>query len=296
MAFNSGGACPTCGGTGHGARRWTSPRSCPTSPSRSTRAPWRRGTPSCGTLMQQVAAEMGVRTDVPVQRAHARGAGHRLSRPRREAPHPVQGQEAPTTFAELDFTYYNAVHTVENALAKAKDEKGLARVAKFLVRAASAPPATARACPRRARASDGERAQPGRRLHGIDAGRAAPTGLPTVAPTGCPPTMRPMAETIIAEHARARRRALEQLGLGYLSLDRASATLSTGERQRVQLTRAVRNRTTGVLYVLDEPSIGLHPSNVEGLLGVMRRPSRRRQLGRDGGPRRAPCCATRTTS
>ncbi len=65
-------------------------------------------------------------------------------------------------------------------------------------------------------------------------------------------------------------RRLLDLGLGYLALDRAGATLSTGERQRVQLARAVRNRTTGVLYVLDEPSIGLHPSNVDGLLGVMR--------------------------
>ena len=60
-----------------------------------------------------------------------------------------------------------------------------------------------------------------------------------------------------------------QLGLGYLTLDRASSTLSTGERQRVQLARAVRNKTTGVLYVLDEPSIGLHPANIEGLVGVL---------------------------
>ena len=61
-----------------------------------------------------------------------------------------------------------------------------------------------------------------------------------------------------------------ELGLDYLTLDRAASTLSTGERQRMQLARAVRNRTTGVLYVLDEPSIGLHPANMEGLIGVMR--------------------------
>ena len=61
-----------------------------------------------------------------------------------------------------------------------------------------------------------------------------------------------------------------ELGLGYLTLDRAASTLSTGERQRMQLARAVRNRTTGVLYVLDEPSIGLHPANIAGLTGVMR--------------------------
>ena len=59
------------------------------------------------------------------------------------------------------------------------------------------------------------------------------------------------------------------LGLSYLTLNRAASTLSTGERQRMQLARAVRNRTTGVMYVLDEPSIGLHPSNIVGLNAVM---------------------------
>ena len=81
--------------------------------------------------------------------------------------------------------------------------------------------------------------------------------------------MRPMAESICESFLDNARRLCE-LGLSYLSLDRSAATLSTGERQRMQLARAVRNRTTGVLYVLDEPSIGLHPSNIEGLLCVMK--------------------------
>lgn len=87
-------------------------------------------------------------------------------------------------------------------------------------------------------------------------------------PDKLPGEMRPMAKAIVAEMNEPMHR-LQQLGLGYLSLDRAGSTLSNGELQRVQLARAVRTRTTGVLYVLDEPSIGLHPSNVEGLLGVI---------------------------
>ena len=168
------------------------------------------------------------------------------------------------SFAELDFTYYNAVYTVENALAKAKDEKGLARVARFL---------REDVCPDCAGTRLSEQAR-GPRIDGMNLGDAARMTLDELAawapsvPGLMPEAMRPMAEAIVAEMAEPICR-LQQLGLGYLSLDRASSTLSTGERQRVQLARAVRNRTCGVLYVLDEPSIGLHPSNVEGLLGVM---------------------------
>jgi excinuclease ABC subunit A len=88
-------------------------------------------------------------------------------------------------------------------------------------------------------------------------------------PASLPTEMRPMAGDICDSFLSTARRLVD-LGLDYLSLDRAGATLSTGERQRVQLARVVRNRSTGVLYVLDEPSIGLHPANVDGLVGVMR--------------------------
>ena len=87
-------------------------------------------------------------------------------------------------------------------------------------------------------------------------------------PDSLPEEMRPMAESI-CESFQAVAKRLMDLGLSYLSLDRTASTLSTGERQRMQLARAVRNRTTGVLYVLDEPSIGLHPSNIKGLNAVM---------------------------
>ena len=168
-------------------------------------------------------------------------------------------------FAELDFTYFNAVYTVENALAKAKDEKGLKRVARFLEE---------KTCPDcgGTRLSEAARAP---RVRGLNLAEASAMTLDAAVdwvrgvPGSLGADMLPMATNICESFLDVARRLLE-LGLGYLALDRAGATLSNGERQRVQLARAVRNRTTGVLYVLDEPSIGLHPANVDGLLGVMR--------------------------
>ena len=166
--------------------------------------------------------------------------------------------------AELDFTYYNAVYTVENALAKVKDEQGMKRVEKFLKEDT---------CPdcHGSRLSEKARAP---KLCGISLDEACTMTLSEIipwvrnVPQSLPAEMKPMAERIAESFLDTARRLMD-LGLGYLSLDRSAGTLSTGERQRMQLARAVRNRTTGVLYVLDEPSIGLHPSNIEGLKGVM---------------------------
>ena len=165
---------------------------------------------------------------------------------------------------ELDFTYYNAVYTVENALSKVTDEKGMKRVEKFLRQDV---------CPAcgGTRLSDEARAP---RLRGIGLDEACRMTLAECVgwvrgiPASLPEEMRPMAESICESFLAASHRLLD-LGLGYLALDRAASTLSTGERQRMQLARAVRNRTTGVMYVLDEPSIGLHPANIAGLTGVM---------------------------
>ena len=164
----------------------------------------------------------------------------------------------------MDFTYYNAVYTVKNALAKVKDEKGMKRVEKFLKEDV---------CP----VCHGTRlSQKARypKLRGITLNEACTMALSDLVewvqgvPESLQEEMRPMAESICSAFTNTAKRLLE-LGLGYLSLDRSAATLSTGERQRMQLARAVRNRTTGVLYVMDEPSIGLHPSNIKGLTGVM---------------------------
>lgn len=262
LAFNSAGACPTCGGTG--IVRTVDEASLVPDESLSIDegavAPWNT---LMWDLMKQVAREMGVRTDVPFRELTPQERDIVFHGPA-EKKHILYHAKKGDNFAELDFTYFNAVYTVENALAKAKDEKGLARVAKFL---------REDVCPD----CGGTRLSAAARgpvIDGMTLGDATRMTLDELAvwapgvPALMPEELQPMAQAIVAEMAEPICR-LQQLGLGYLSLDRASSTLSTGERQRVQLARAVRNRTNGVLYVLDEPSIGLHPSNVEGLLGVV---------------------------
>ena len=263
LAFNSGGACPTCGGTGV-VREVDLASLVPDetlSIDEGAVKPWGS---LMWDLMKQVAGAMGVRTNVPFNQLTAEERDIVFNGPavkKHILYHPKSGDD----FAELDFTYYNAVYTVENALAKAKDEKGLARVAKFLHEG------TCRDCAG-TRLSERARAP---RVCGLTLPEACALTLDDAVvwarnvPEQLPEAMQPMARNICESFLDVSRRLVE-LGLGYLSLDRAGATLSTGERQRVQLARAVRNRTTGVLYVLDEPSIGLHPANVEGLLGVMR--------------------------
>ena len=263
LAFNSGGACPTCGGTGV-VREVDLASLVPDetlSIDEGAVKPWGS---LMWDLMKQVAGAMGVRTNVPFNQLTAEERDIVFNGPavkKHILYHPKSGDD----FAELDFTYYNAVYTVENALTKAKDEKGLSRVSKFLHEG------TCRDCAG-TRLSERARAP---RVCGLTLPEACELTLDDAVvwvrnvPEQLPEAMRPMARNICESFLDVSRRLVE-LGLGYLSLDRAGATLSTGERQRVQLARAVRNRTTGVLYVLDEPSIGLHPANVEGLLGVMR--------------------------
>ena len=262
LAFNSGGACPECGGTG--VVRDIDESTLVPDPTLSLDegavAPWRQ---LMWSLMSQVAGEMGVRTDVPFRDLTPAEQDIVLHGPmeKRHILYVPKGKDHAT---ELDFTYYSAVNTVKNALAKVKDEKGMARVAKFLCESVC-PACHGTRLSEKARSSE----IGGLNLAQVTAFTLDELGrwLPTVAPW-LPADMRPMADAIIGEMREPIER-LGQLGLGYLTLDRASETLSNGERQRVALTRAVRSRTTGVLYVLDEPSIGLHPANVEGLLGVM---------------------------
>ena len=263
LAFNSGGACPTCGGTGT-VRRVNEAALVPDESKTINEGavlPWGS---LMWDLMKQVCGEMGVRLDVPFSQLTPEERDIVFHGPA-EKRHILYKAKKGDNFAELDFTYYNAVYTVENALAKAKDEKGLARVARFL---------TEGPCPD----CEGTRlsaAARGPLVRGINLAKACEMTLDEAVTwvDGVPETLaedlRPMAVSICESFQHTARRLLE-LGLGYLSLDRAGSTLSTGERQRVQLARAVRNRTTGVLYVLDEPSIGLHPANIDGLLGVMR--------------------------
>ncbi len=263
LAFNSGGACTTCGGTG--IVREVNEASLVPDESISIDdgavLPW--GT-LMWDLMKQVCGAMGVRTDVPFRELTPEEREIVFHGPM-EKKHILYKAKKGENFAELDFTYYSAVNTVKNALSKVKDEKGLARVARFL-KEGECPDCGGSRLSEAARAPriDGMNLADATALTLDELAQWAP-GVPGKVPAG---EVRAMAQAIVAEMAEPIAR-LQQLGVGYLSLDRASSTLSTGERQRVQLARAVRNRTTGVLYVLDEPSIGLHPSNVEGLLGVM---------------------------
>lgn len=262
LAFNSQGACRTCDGTGivRTVNRAALVPDESLTIDEGAVAPWNS---LMWSLMTDVCREMGVRTDVPFKDLTEKEKNIVYNGPA-EKKHIFYHAKNSNQAGELDFTYYNAVYTVENALAKVKDEKGMKRVEKFLKQDI---------CPDcgGSRLSEAARAP---RLRGISLDEMCRMPLNDLTewvrsvPWSLPKEMRPMAENICASFLEVAKRLLD-LGLGYLSLDRAASTLSTGERQRMQLARAVRNRTTGVLYVLDEPSIGLHPSNIEGLTGVM---------------------------
>ena len=262
LSFNSQGACPECDGTGT-VRTVDESTLVPDeslSIDEGAVAPWNT---LMWSLMTDVCRAMGVRTDVPFNQLTDREKDIVFHGPA-EKKHIFYKSKNTNQAGELDFTYYNAVYTVENALAKVKDEKGMKRVEKFL---------KTEVCPDcgGSRLSDAARAPLVRGISLADACRMTLDELVVWVrdiPASLPEEMRPMAENICESFLDASRRLLD-LGVGYLSLDRAASTLSTGERQRMQLARAVRNRTTGVLYVLDEPSIGLHPANIAGLAGVM---------------------------
>lgn len=262
LAFNSQGACPTCSGTGiiRTVDRASLVPDESLSIDEGAVRPWQT---LMWSLMKDIAREMGVRTDVPFCQLTEKERDIVFNGPAVKK-HIVYQNKTNGAAGEMDFTYFNAVYTVENALSKVKDEKGMKRVEKFLKE---------EICPDcgGSRLSEAARAPMLRGLHLDEACQMTLAELVTwVAgvPESLPQEMRPMAESI-CESFQDNAKRLMDLGLGYLTLDRAAATLSTGERQRMQLARAVRNRTTGVLYVLDEPSIGLHPSNIDGLNTVM---------------------------
>ena len=262
LAFNSQGACHTCDGTGtvRTVDRSTLVPDDSLTIEGGAVAPWNS---LMWSIMVDVCREMGVRTDIPFRDLTDREKDIVYNGPA-EKKHILYYSKKTNQASELDFTYYNAVYTVENALSKVKDEKGMKRVEKFL---------KLDICPEcgGTRLSETARAP---KLRGISLDEACRMTLADLTewvsevPSSLPEEMRPMAKSICESFETSAKRLLD-LGLGYLALDRAASTLSTGERQRMQLARAVRNRTTGVLYVLDEPSIGLHPSNIVGLTGVM---------------------------
>ena len=262
LSFNSQGACQTCGGTGF-VRKVDEASLVPDESltiDEGAVLPWKT---LMWSLMTDVCREMGVRTDVPFQELTKEEKEIVYHGPA-EKKHIFYKAKNTNQSGELDFTYFNAVYTVENALSKVKDEKGMKRVERFL-KEDVCPDCGGTRLSKRARLP---------KLCGITLADACKMSLSELVewvnhvPDALPEEMRLMAENICESFQMVAKRLMD-LGLGYLSLDRAASTLSTGERQRMQLARAVRNRTTGVLYVLDEPSIGLHPSNIVGLTDVM---------------------------
>ncbi len=262
LAFNSQGACKRCDGTGV-VRIVDESTLVPDetlSIDEGAVAPWQT---LMWSLMKDIARAMGVRTDVPFKDLTERERDIVFHGPAVKK-NIIYQNKTSGAMGDMDFTYFNATYTVENALSKVKDEKGMKRVEKFL---------RTDICPDcgGTRLSESARAP---KLLGLSLAEVCTMNLADLiewvkkVPSSLPEEMRPMAESICESFNDASKRLMD-LGLSYLTLDRSASTLSTGERQRMQLARAVRNRTTGVLYVLDEPSIGLHPSNIEGLTGVM---------------------------
>ena len=262
LAFNSQGACPRCDGTGivHVVDESTLVPDESLTIDEGAVLPWQT---LMWSLMKDIARDLGVRTDVPFRDLTEKEREMVFHGPAVKR-HMIYQNQTSGAAGEMDFTYFNATYTVENALSKVKDEKGMKRVEKFL-RLSVCPDCGGTRLSEKARAP---------KIMGLTLAQVCEMtlaeSLDWVArvPGAMPEEMRPMAESICASYQGAAKRLMD-LGLSYLTLDRAASTLSTGERQRMQLARAVRNRTTGVLYVLDEPSIGLHPANIVGLTGVM---------------------------
>ncbi len=263
LAFNSQGACPRCDGTGivHVVDESTLVPDESLTIDEGAVLPWQT---LMWSLMKDIARDLGVRTDVPFRDLTEKEREMVFHGPAVKH-HMIYQNQTSGAAGEMDFTYFNATYTVENALSRVKDEKGMKRVEKFL-RLSVCPDCGGTRLSEKARAP---------KIMGLTLAQVCEMtlseSLDWVArvPDAMPEEMRPMARSICASYEGAAKRLMD-LGLSYLTLDRAASTLSTGERQRMQLARAVRNRTTGVLYVLDEPSIGLHPANIVGLAGVMR--------------------------
>ncbi|RAP48710.1 MAG: excinuclease ABC subunit A [Methanosphaera sp. rholeuAM6] len=261
-AFNSDGACPKCSGTG-----------IMRDVDISTLVPDESLTLEEGAVkpwtmfgiawMYRMAGELGVRTDIAFKDLSPREKDiifYGDSVKRYIAIPSKNGK-----MFDINCEYRNAIKAVREALNNAKSEKGLARINRYL---------TVKTCDACNGSRINERAN-STLLGGLNITQASAKTLDEIVEwlplitNDLPDEIRPMAENI-CEEFMDNANALIELGLGYLTLDRPSSTLSTGELQRVQLARTIRNQTTGVLYVLDEPSIGLHPSNIDGLIHVMK--------------------------
>lgn len=259
-AFNSGGACPKCSGTGI-MRDVDTDKIVPDenlSLREGAVRPWNMFGLN---IMYLVAEQMGVRIDIPYKDLTDKEKDIIFYGPEEEK-HIVYNTSEKSF--DLNFKYRNAVEAVRTALNKTKSEKGLNRINKFL---------STHVCSECHGSRLNKKAN-STLLNGVNLETATKMTLgdivdwiPETLET-LPDDMKDMAGSI-ADEFMDNANSLLDLGLDYITLDRPSSTLSTGELQRVQMARTVRNHTTGILYVLDEPSIGLHPHNVDGLIRMI---------------------------
>ena len=257
FAFNSYGACPACHGLG--VRSEVDVTTLVPDPARTIEQgavlPWNSGG---RRLSMYAAGELGVRLDVPYRDLTERERDIVLhGKPVRRQVTLSSGRNGRTV--QLSVNYDNAVAAVERSL-RSDNERTRQLVQRFLI---------TRVCS----VCHGTRLRPealtsllgGRNIAGISAlGLGELRGFAASLPAGLPAELSRMTTGLLAE-LDGRLTPLLDVGLSYLALDRSGASLSTGERQRIELTSTVRASSTGMLYVLDEPSVGLHPSNVVGL-------------------------------
>ncbi|NEA30629.1 excinuclease ABC subunit UvrA [Streptomyces sp. SID13031] len=263
FAFNSDGACETCAGTGE-TRQIDQQTLVPDESltiDEGAVASW--GSFGAG-LLPQVVALLDVRTDVPFEDLTPAEREIVFNGPETKRTVVVASKKG--NAFELNATYRNANRVIEDALGNAQSEKAVARLDRF-VHVAECPACGGSRLNERARSV---------RLNGVTLDVISTWSLDRTTdfvrklPSSAPAELSLMAARIVEAFTTTAEHLLG-LGLGYLSLGRASRTLSTGELQRVQLSRTLRSSATGLLYVLDEPSIGLHPSNIDALMDVARR-------------------------
>jgi excinuclease ABC subunit A len=257
FAFNSYGACPACQGLG--VRSEVDESTLVPDPGKTIAEgavlPWNSGG---RRLSMYAAGELGVRLDVPYRSLtdHERDIVlHGEPVQRRVTLHSGRNGRS----VQLSVNYDNAVAAVERSL-RSDNERTRRLVQRFVVTRVCSVCHGARLRPEALASQLG-----GRNLAEISALSLGELGgFMAGLPAGLPAELSRMTAGLLAE-LNGRLTPLLDVGLAYLTLDRAGATLSTGERQRIELTSTVRASTTGMLYVLDEPSVGLHPSNVAGL-------------------------------
>ena len=262
-AFNSDGACPSCSGTGI-VRDVDSTKLVSDETKTLEEGAIDAWNQFGISWMYHVAGELGVRLDVPFKDLTDEEKDIVYNGPAVKRYINIPSKNG--KLFELNAEYRNAHKAIEEALKKAKTEKGLNKINKFL---------TTKVCGECGGTRLNSRANQ-TLLGGLTLSQTCEMNLQQLVSwlpeviADLPDEVREMAEAIIEEFMDNASILLD-LGLSYISLDRPSNTLSTGELQRVQLAKTLRNHTTGVLYVLDEPSIGLHPNNVEGLISVIKR-------------------------